>query len=166
MIRTRIRLKRKFIIFLAVYAVLFTSYFSMRTFSKYTGRLDDKTGSMDVAKWSVSMDTTGSNSNLSLISGNNTASQTYTLSVTSTSEVALSCSLVATNVPNGVKINIGSSTVQESSGQITIDNFGSFDASDQNSTKNYTLTFIAPIGTASVSNHEIDMDVICVQKQL
>ena len=74
--------KERIILFLFVYLIFASLYFSVNTLAKYTGTVSG-TGETQVAKWEVSA-TPNSNSPMNIIAGNNTAS--YKITVTSTSD--------------------------------------------------------------------------------
>ena len=71
-------LKRRFINFLLVYFLLYTSYFSLITLSQYID-MTEKNGSVSIAKWEVELDNTISNSSLDIVHGND--SQSYIFKV-------------------------------------------------------------------------------------
>ena len=161
--KTKRRLKKKFIVFLFIYFILFTSYFTFNTVSKYVGEMN-KTNQISVARFSVNA--TGNNSNISMIAGNGGSSLTYTVTITSTSEVATDYSIILTNVPTGVKVKLDNgSYMSETNNEISFNNVGTFVPNDSNSTRTHTLTFMAEIGTATQSNSSIGLDVVFTQVQ-
>lgn len=156
--------KKKYVLLLLLYYVIFTSFFVINTLSKYTGDVQGD-GDIGVAKWDVSLDTTSSNSTLNLVAGN--TSQTYILSLTSTSEVAVDYSIKLTGVSSQVEVSVdGGTAMSPTAGEIIFTNVGSFDANDTTSTKSHSLTFSAPLGSSNVSNNQIDIDVIFTQKNI
>lgn len=161
------RLKKKFVFFFSLYFILLTSYFTIHTFSKYFNVIQ-KQGTVDVAKWNVSIDGE-TNSSLDIISGNlqeNLEQQSYILTVTSASEIASDYSILIANVPDGIQVKINDDIIEENNNKILIENVGSFNANDINSTHNHILTFIAPPGAQELSEQEISIDVIFTQKDL
>ena len=161
------RLKKKFVFFFSLYFILLTSYFTVHTFSKYLDVIQ-KQGTVNVAKWNVSIDGE-TNSSLDIISGNlqdNLEQQSYILTVTSTSEIASDYSILITNVPEGIEVKINDDIIEENNNEILIENVGSFNANDVNSTHNHILTFIDPTSAQEISNQEISIDVIFTQKNL
>ena len=161
--KTKRRLKKKFIVFLFIHFILFTSYFTFNTVSKYVGEMN-KTNQISVARFSVNA--TGNNSNISMIAGNGGSSLTYTVTITSTSEVATDYSIILTNVPTGVKVKLDNgSYMSETNNEISFNNVGTFVPNDSNSTRTHTLTFMAEIGTATQSNSSIGLDVVFTQVQ-
>lgn len=161
----RYRDKKKFLLFIFLYVFFVTSYFSLRSFSKYTSVAGNKTGTRGVAKWDVSLDTSSSGNTISLINGNSSSSQDYLLTVVSQSEVGVNCDLSVTNVPNGLKLTIdGIYEYTASNNLISANNFCFFNASDPNNTQNYILTFTAPLELDTVTNRQIEINVTCIQR--
>lgn len=161
------RTRRKLFVFVLMYALIITSYFSLHTFSKYISTTNGGTGTKGIAKWDVQLDTSTSSNVINLISGNSTNQQNYILSITSQSEVGVDCSLSVTNLPTGIQLSIDNqATFTESNNTIYVSNFSYFNANDQNSTKNYILTFIAPIDVSAISNQQIGIDVSCKQRSI
>ena len=163
----REQVKKRLAIFLFVYFSLFASYYTTNTFTKCVGVLD-KSGSLSIAKWDVSLNPTTGNT-FNIITGNtseNLDDQTYSFTITNNSDVALSYNIVLSNVPTGVEVVYDNVTYYESSNVVTITNAGSFLTTDLNNTHTHSLTFIAPAGTTSVTNNEVDIDVDFVQNSL
>lgn len=159
------RRRRKFLLILLLYAFFVTSYFSLRSFSKYTSVASNRTGVKSVAKWDVSLDTSSSGNTISLINGNSSASQNYLLSVTSQSDVGVNCDLNITNVPNGLKLVVDSvDEYTASNNEINVSDFCLFNANDANDTQNFVLTFVAPLDLAAEQNRQIDINVTCIQR--
>lgn len=160
--------KKRLFVFLFVYFALFSSYYMTDTFTKCVGSLN-KNGTASVAKWDVSLASSSINS-IDVISGNTTDNlegQTYSLDVTCESEVGVDYAIVLGNIPTGVRVVLdGTDTYYESNNVITISNAGSFDVGDLDSTHTHSLTFIAPEGTAAISNNNVTVDVSFVQKSL
>ena len=159
--KTKRRLKKKFIVFLFIYFILFTSYYAFSTLSKYTS-VFSSSNQISVARFNVSIDS--NNENISMIAGNGGSSTTYTVTVTSLSEVATHYAIVLTNVPSGVKVKLDNGNfISETNTTITFNNAGIFAPNDANSTRTHTLTFMAEIGTATQSNESINLDVVFTQ---
>lgn len=161
--KTKRRLKKKFIVFLFIYFILFTSYFTFSTVAKYAGEIS-RTNQISVARFSVNA--TGNNANIDMIAGNGGSSLTYTVTITNTSEVATNYSIMLTNVPTGVKVKLDNgSYMSGTNNEISFNNAGTFAPNDSNSTRTHTLTFMAEIGTATQSNASIGLDVVFTQVQ-
>jgi len=159
--------KRKIFVFLLAYVLFITSYFSLHTFSKFVSVASSKTGTKDVAKWDVTLDTSSQANSIDLISGNTSNTQDYVLTVSSDSEVAVDCSLKITNLPSELTLKIdGGTDIPVSNNQIIVNNFCSFIANDSNSSKSFILTFAAPLNAGVVSNRTININVTCKQKSI
>lgn len=158
-----LRFRKKLFLFLFLYLFLITSFFSTHTLSKYTSTTGPKTGTKDIAKWDIDLDTSSSSGVINLVSGNTTSQQNYILTVSSLSEVAAECTLDITNLPSGVELSIdGGTPIQEQSGEIST-NLCSFQANDANNSRSFTLTFIAPLNVSAVQNRQLTVDVSCKQ---
>lgn len=160
----RERRKRKFLLFLLLYLVVFTSVLSMITLSKYSS-VSSGNGSMKIAKWNVTLNTSNNqNDNINLISGNNEAS--YTLTVESLSDVKVGYSIIISNIPNGIKVKLDNGSYKEpSSGTISFNNVGVINANATSNQASHTLTFSATLGSQTISSKKIDMDVKFIQLQ-
>lgn len=161
--KKKIVIKKKFIAFLMVYLVLFTSYFSIITLSKYVG-ITRNSGIATVAKWEVSTDTSDNTSDtLNMTIGN--THPTYILKITSTSEVKAEYSIVLSNLPSDVEVKLDNRNTYETpnnNNTITFSNVGyiNANASSNDRTITHTLTFNVPIGSSSINASEINIDVI------
>lgn len=116
-----------------------------------------------LASWSVSLNQNGVNDELEIIA-DNTSTASYTLNVTSASEVSVKYSVVLSNLPAGVTVSIdGGNFMPQQSNTITFSDIGTILYSDSVKTKTHTLTFKSAVGGAVVSDHEVDIDVIARQ---
>ena len=157
----RLKSKKKFFMFLLIYFVLFTLCFSLITLAKYVGS-STGSGNATVAKWSVSMDTSDNESDtLQVTVGNNT--QTYNLTIESTSDTKALYSIVLSDLPNGLEVSLdGVNFVTAVNNEVTFDNVGYINANAQNKEVNHTLTFKAGIDSGIVDS-DINIDVIFKQ---
>ena len=160
----KMQLKRKIIMLFLIYLAIFTAYFSMSTLSKYTG-ISSGNGNADIAKWDVSIDTTGSTNPINLVAGN--GEQNYNLKVTSNSEVGVKYSIFLSNVPSGIQVFLdGVSYSLQSGNKIICTDIGSFNAEDSNNEHNHTLTFKALLDSNVPNTNQIDIDVVFTQKEI
>lgn len=153
--------KERIIIFVVVYLIFLSFYFSVNTLAKYTGTVSG-TGDTQVAKWEVSA-TSNSASTMNIIAGNDTAS--YEIKVTSTSEVGCGYSIVLSNVPTGVQVKLDDKapvTVGNDK-TVTFDRCGHFDANRPGVVNTHTLVLKADITIPPVSNNAMSIDVSFVQ---
>ncbi len=157
------KLKKKYVVFLSSYALLLISYFTMTTFAKYTSLLNVD-GKISVAKWDVSIAGQDNIKLPTMYIGDSNTYQSYELSVTSKSETATNYSAIISNVPDGVQIQVDDNDLySESNNVITIENLGSFNATDINNTHKHKFTILVPFGTNPFSDQQLDIDVIFTQ---
>ena len=160
--KKRYKLKKKFIIFLSIYFVFLTSYLSVLTLSKYAGKIE-KSGSISVAKWDVTAAIP--NGNVNVVAGNTI--DTYTLTVTSESEIATNYSIVLSSLPMGVQVALDNGSFKGvSSGKIQFNNVGTFNTNSTTKTKTHILKVKAELFTDETSNKNIKVDVVFTQKKL
>lgn len=156
------RLKKKYAIFFSISLYIFCSSLIINTLSKYDNSVN-KTETIDVARWSVSA--VLPNDTLNIVAGN--GAQNYNLSVTSTSEVANTYSVIISNLPSDVSVSIdGGNYVSPINNVVEFTNAGSFQANDNQTTKNHILSFQSNLSAAEVINRQVDIDVIFSQSQL
>lgn len=152
--------RKRLFIFLFVYFALFSSYYMTDTFTKCVGSLN-KNGTASVAKWEVLVGSENAET-FNIITGNTTenlSDQTYSFNITSNSDVAVDYSIILSNVPTGIQVVFDNVTYYENNNVVTINNAGSFNASDLNNTHTHSFTFIAPVGTEIVKNNDVTIDV-------
>jgi len=149
---------KKIQIFVLVYLTIFTSYFSIITLSKYSGRINGS-GQMTIAKWDVSL--ASNDDSVSVLSGSN--GTTYNLNVVSASDVGIDYYITINNIPTGVAVLLDGVEATVNAGVAEFGKVGSIYANDSNKTKTHTLTFKAPLGTNSVTNRAVGIDVKFVQ---
>lgn len=159
--KTKLKLKKKFVVFLCLYGLFFVMYFSVVSFAKYTSSVN-KSGSIGVAKWDVSVAGSDSQTLPQITIGDASTYQTYNLTVTSLSEVGLTYSLVLSNVPDDVVITIGGVDYTPANGNITVPNLGSIDAGDTTN-KVHAMTFSVPIDSDQITSETMDIDVVFTQ---
>ncbi len=166
--KTKKETKRKFIVFIFLYALFLVSYFGVKSLAKFASRVDSS-GNVTVAKWAVSLIGADNQTLPNITIGDNSTNQDYNLSVTSNSEVALNYSLVINNVPDDLVVQIDHDTIHTpdtTTHKIIVNNLGSFIANDSNDTRNHTLSFSVPIDSDTITNQTLDIDVIFTQQAL
>ena len=155
--------KKKYFIFLVLYFVLFSFYFTSNTLSKYMGRAYGNANT-SAAKWEIGIDDTGAQKNFEIVSGNTV---NYTLRVKSESEVSNTYTITLTNVPSDVSVSIdGGTPIVPVSGKVEFPNEFSFNASTSRLTRDHTLSFFTTLNTNAVTNNEIGIQVNFVQDEL
>ena len=135
--------KERIILFIFVYLIFASLYFSVNTLAKYTGTVSG-TGETQVAKWEVSA-TPNPNSPMNIIAGNENAS--YKIKVTSTSEVGCVYSISLSNVPTGVMVKLDDDppVTVGADKKVTFTNCGEFSANTQGQQRIHTLELEAGI---------------------
>ena len=155
--------KRKYIIFLVLYFVFASFYFTSNTLSKYIGRSYGN-GSIATAKWEIGLDDSGAQKNFSILSGD---SVNYTLVVKSSSEVSNKYTITLSNVPADVMVSIdGNSAILPTNGIVSFPNEFSFNATSSELTNSHTLSFNTSLQTNAVTNNEIGIQVNFVQDEI
>ena len=159
--KQKIIIKKKFVIFLFVYLFLFTSYFSTITLAKYVGRISSS-GTMAIAKWDVSLDTSDNASNtLNMTIGNTNTNASYILKITSLSEAKTSYSIVLSDLPEGLEVKLDDGNYKkQTNNKIVFDNAGYINANAETKTKTHTLTFGVAIDSDTITGSEINIDVV------
>ncbi len=159
-------IKKRFFTFLLLYLIVFTAYFTIITFSKYTGIISGGDSAV-IAKWDVYTDTSDNESDIvDVINGN--GGNTYIIKVTSLSETIASYSIVLSNLPSDleVKLDNGEFNTPDEFNVITFEDVGEINANAEIKTITHTLTFSIPINSETTGLNEIDIDVIFVQKEI
>lgn len=151
--------------FLYVYALLFLLCFGVITMARYTGKAEE-TGTVSVAKWDVSLAGEDSQTLPTITIGDSSTYQIYNLRVMSESEVALNYSLKISNVPDELIVEIDGTQYTPTNNEITIDNLGSFEANDSETTKIHEMKFIVPIDSDTINAQTLDIDVTFTQVAL
>ena len=116
-------------------------------------------GTIDTATWSVTRSVSQNGDSIDLTKGENT--DNYLLTVQSASEVDVIYSIIISNLPTGVEVDLDNSGNYRTpdNGTIRIDPAGTINYNDSIKTKNHTLTFRATNGATPITDHEIDIDV-------
>ena len=134
--------------------------FSLITFSIF---IRDLTGSgvVATAQWNVSLDQSGVNNRLSVVSGRIDSTASYTLNIENNSEVDVVYSIVIDNLPSGITILLDNvESIGETNNKVIFGDVGTINASD---TVTHTLTFRAESGSSFINNKEVDINVITRQ---
>ncbi len=120
-------------------------------------------GTLALATWNVTLDQTGVNNTLVVVPG--TSSATYTLNISSTSEVDVKYSIVISNLPTGVKVALddGEPQPQDANHKISFTDVGVILYTDNVKTKSRTLTFTATQEATVVNSQPVTIDVIVNQ---
>ena len=144
---------------IAIVILIFNTYFN----AKYKTRVSGS-DIAHVAKWNVGIDTSNNADKLYLVSENENDTNSYNITVTSTSEVSSRYSIILSNVPDGLQVKLDSGDYRSPDGNIiTFDYAGTFLIGEQ-TTRTHTLTFKDLL--TSNNNGDIDVDVNVVFEQI
>ena len=158
------KLKKKFLLFMFIYFVFFTLSLSLMTLSKFHTTVSNNSEEIAIAKWEVSLDESESSDTLNIVNGN--ATQNYIVKLTSNSDVGAYYSIILTNVPNNVRVSLdGGTATAPTSNSIAFEDVGLINVTDTQKTKQHTLTFSASVGSGSINNNQIGIDVIFRQAE-
>jgi hypothetical protein len=155
--------KQRTIIYVIIFIVLTVLLVSSYSYAIYTGN-GHISGIISSADWNVTLNQTGVNNYLSVVANGGTA--TYDLKIVSNSSVDVIYSIVISNIPEGVSVkldNAANFTEQSASHEIIFPSAGSINYTGSAVTKTHTLTFKADIGTQTVTDQQISVDVIARQ---
>lgn len=142
---------------LVIFFIIPMSYAIYRSYS--TGG-----GNIATASWNVSLNQNNVNNNLTIISGENETTASYTINITSNSEVDVIYSIVIENLPSGVSISLDDgSFVAANNNKVVFTDVGTILYSDANKNKSHVITIKANSNTQYVNNQEIDVNVIARQ---
>ena len=147
-------------IIISILVILFIIPMSYAIYRSYS------TGGVTIAaaSWNVSLNQNNVNNNLTIIPGENGATASYTINITSNSEVDVTYDVVISGLPNGVSVAFGDRAPQlASSGTVTITNAGTILYNAQNKTNTHTLTFSAASNATCVNNQSVTVNVIAKQ---
>ena len=116
------------------------------------------------ASWNVSLNQNNVNNNLTIIPGENGTTASYTINITSNSEVDVIYSIVIENLPSGVSISLDDgSFVAANNNKVVFTDVGTILYSDANKNKSHVITIKANSNTQYVNNQQIDVNVIARQ---
>ncbi len=153
--------KKRLIIFTIVFFLVCASYYYINyTLSKYKTNVIHS-GETSIAKWEIIIDD-GASNNIELLLGGDSVS--YTLSITSKSEVAQTYSILFSNLPDHVAIAVDDGEyVTSSGGNISFIDVGEFPANSSNVNHLHTLHFKALSTAEAISNVDINLEVKSTQ---
>lgn len=150
--------KKTYIIAAIVIIFLFIISSSLAIYKKRQGN----DGEILLATWDVSLNQTGVNDSLTVVP--ETYNPTYTLNITSQSQIDIRYTVVISNLPAGVEVSIDNGTFRSPvNNTISFADVGTILYSDNEKTKTHTLTFKANSNATVINNQTVDIDVIVKQ---
>ena len=140
-----------------VFAIIFV-FCAVRTFALLRNSTNTN-GTLDAADWSVTRNYSQTGDSLEIYPGGSTDS--YTLTVTSNSEVDVLYKIIISNLPTGVEVDIDNLGYESpTAGSLTIENANTvINYNDSDKTKTHILRFRATSGAQLVTNQELNIDV-------
>ena len=156
------KISNRFKSFLYVYALFFVLCFSVITMAKYTGMIN-KSSNVSVAKWNVTVSGKDTETLPTIVIGDSSTYQEYNLNVTSKSDVALNYSLLISNAPDDLIVEIDNNIEHPIGNRIVVNNLGYFDANDSDFNHTHKLKFIVPINSDTIIGRELNIDVTFTQ---
>ena len=125
--------------------------------------INNANGNLVTATWNVTVNESGNNY-MSIAADPMDIEASYTINVTSQSQVDMIYSIVIDGLPSGVSVSIDNGEfVQETNNKVTFSNVGTIAYSDTIKTKSHTLTFKATSSSNVVNEKEVDINVIARQ---
>jgi hypothetical protein len=123
----------------------------------------NSSGNLATATWNVTLNQSNNNY-LSIARDTNNNQVSYTIEVTSTSQVDMVYSIVVEDLPAGISVSLDNGTpVQETNNKVIFSDVATILYSDQTKAKSHTITFIADSNTSLVNEQETNINVIARQ---
>ena len=153
-------LNNNFRIFAIIILMLFFLVPSVYAIFKSTS---GSSSSVNLAEWSVELNQTGINNNLTIIP--DLLNANYTLNVRSSSEVNVTYDIVVSGIPSDVEIMLDNDGNWEtpSSGSYTFTNAGTINYNSQSHENSHILTFKALTTATPSMNNTININVVAKQ---
>lgn len=121
-------------------------------------------GTIYLSNWNVSLNQNDVGNHLAIIPEPDNINDSYTLNITSNSEVDVMYSIIIDGLPTGVSVKADNGNfIQESNHRVVINDAGTIYYNDVNRTKTCVLTFKASSTTQYVDNQEVNISVIFSQ---
>jgi len=141
--------------------LLFAIPSSFAIFKSYASSSD----SLASASWSVSLNQNNDNNYLTIVPEPENVNDTYTLHMTSNSEVDVIYSIIIDNLPSGVSVKANNgSFVPESNHKVLLNNAGTIHYNANGSTEDCVLTFKAASNATFVNEQQVSISVILSQE--
>ena len=143
---------------LIIVIVLVSVFCTVRTFAILRNRTNSS-GSLDTASWSVTRNYSQTGDSLEIYPGG--ATDSYTLTVSSASEVDVLYKILISNLPVGVEVDLDNTGYQTpTAGSLSIENANTvINYNDSEKTKTHILTFRATSGAQLVTDQQININV-------
>ena len=125
--------------------------------------INNANGNLVTATWNVSLNKSGDY--YMTIEPDPVGTQaSYTIDVTSQSQVDMIYSIVIDGLPSGVCVSLDDGEfIQETNSKVTFSNVGTIAYTDTNKTRSHTMTFKVSNTSSYVDEKEVDINVIARQ---
>ena len=144
--------------------VLVLSFFVIKGSYALYRNIVNPSADIAAATWSVTLNQTGENNNLSVVAGDENSTASYTVNITSISQVDIIYSIVVEDIPEGIIVKLDDGEYQTpTNGQVIYTDVSTINYSDTNKTKSHILTFKANSNAAAALQEEININVIARQ---
>ena len=152
-------MKNKIIVLLIFVLGISIIPYSLHTFALFKSSTSTN-GSIKTSTWRVERNYSQSGDSIDIYPGG--ATDSYTLTVQSNSEVDVLYKIIISNLPSGVEVDLDNTgyLTPESNGSLTIENNNTIiNYNDSVKTKTHLLTFRATNSAQLVTNQKIHIDV-------
>ena len=152
-------MKKKLVKLLLLVIAIPLVFYAIQTFAIFR-KSGSGIGSLDTATWSVSRNQSQSGDSINIYPGG--ATDSYTLTVQSNSEVDVLYKIIISNLPDDVEVDLDNTGYlpPTASGSLTIETANTvINYNDATKTKTHTLTFRATSEASFITNQEINIDV-------
>ena len=147
-------------IFAIVILVLVLSFFVVKSSFALYRNLINPNGSIATASWNVTLNQEHEDNNLYIVAGDDNSTASYTVNITSTSEVDIDYSIIVDDIPQGVKIKLDDGDyLTPTNHKIIYADIGIINYSDENKTKSHTVTFKADSNAEIIIDDEVNVNV-------
>lgn len=154
------RLKTKYLIVSFGILIIFDIVFIISSFAKFRTSLSSSQQSKDIAKWNVSANIPDASYTIAPC-----GDQSYNISVTNNSDVALMYSIKVTNKSKDSLVLLDDTTFSDLKSDYTFDNVGTINANASTKTKTHTLKFISTPDVTEYNNRQVTIEVTFKQKK-
>ena len=154
---------RKKILLIAILVLVLSFFVIKGSFALYRNIVNPN-GNIATAIWNVTLNQNGVNNNLAVVKGDENSTASYTVSITSTSQVDIVYSIVVDDIPTGVKVKLDNGEYQTpTNGKVIYVDVSTIDYSDTDKTKSHILTFKADSNAEVALQEEINVNVTARQ---
>ena len=154
------RLKTKYLIFSFGILILFDLVIVVTSYAKFRTSLSSYQQSKDIAKWDVSANIP--NATYTIVP---CGEQSYQISVTNNSDVALTYSINVTNMSKNSYVSLDDSAMSDCGNSYTFNNVGTINANASTKTKTHTLKFVSTPDVTEYNNRMVTIGVTFKQKK-